>query len=119
MSVLNYFKNIPGRSPIGRQALSVIFFLQICNEVPGEKKGGCRPPSGDQWARPTSAAGGPVAPPRATGGLPFFSPGTSLQIWRKKITLWACRPMGERPGYIFEILLFLNIKKKKPQERVH
>jgi len=47
---LNYFKNTPGRPPIGRQDLSVIFFLQICNEVPGEKKGG------------------PVAPPRATSG---------------------------------------------------
>ena len=38
MSVLKYFKNTPGRPPIGRQALSVIFFLQIRNEVPGEKK---------------------------------------------------------------------------------
>ena len=38
MSVLKYFKNTPGRSLIGRQALSVIFFLQICNEVPGQKK---------------------------------------------------------------------------------
>ena len=42
----------------------------------------------------------------------------------KKITHWACRPMGGRPGYIFEIFenghiflkfyFFLNIKKKKP-----
>jgi len=40
MSVLENFKNIP-RSPYGgRQGSNVIFFLQICNEVPGEKKEG-------------------------------------------------------------------------------
>ena len=38
MSVLKYFKNTPGRPPIGRHALSVIFFLQIRNEVSGKKK---------------------------------------------------------------------------------
>ena len=57
MSVLKYFKNIPRSPPIGRQALSVIFFLQIRNEVPGKKKGmsptqratgACRPPQGRQ-----------------------------------------------------------------------
>ena len=58
MSVLKYFKNTHQSSPIGRQALSVIFFLQICNEVPGEKKrdlsppqratGACRPWGGRQ-----------------------------------------------------------------------
>ena len=53
MSVLKYFKNIPRSPPIGRQALSVIFFLQICNEVPGKKN-----------------ARGPVTPPGATGSLP-------------------------------------------------
>ena len=37
MSVLKYFKNTPGRPPIGRQALSVNFFLQIRNEVSGKK----------------------------------------------------------------------------------
>ena len=55
MSVLKYFKNIPRSPPIGRQALSVIFFLQICNEVPGKKKkikGVCRPPSGDRGFLP-------------------------------------------------------------------
>ena len=61
MSIFKYFKNIP-RSPSHRATgQSVIFFLQICNEVPGEKKGGAgRPPNGRQ--------GGPVAPPRATNG---------------------------------------------------
>ena len=45
MSVLENFKNIP-RSPYGgRQGSNVIFFLQICNEVPEEKKeGGDRVP---------------------------------------------------------------------------
>ena len=71
MSVLNYFKNTPGRPPIGRQALSVIFFLQICNEVPGKKKGACRLCNGRQGA---------VAPPGATG---------------------ACRPLGGRPASFF------------------
>ena len=47
MSVLKYFKNTPG------------------------DRGACRPPtSGDHWAQPTGAAGGPVAPPRATGVYP-------------------------------------------------
>ena len=54
MSVLKNFKNIP-RSPYGgRQGSNVIFFLQICNEVPGEKKeGGLSPTPGatGQWAR--------------------------------------------------------------------
>ena len=54
MPVLKYFKNIPRSPPIGLHALSVIFFLQIRNEVPGKKKGSlsptqraigaCRPP---------------------------------------------------------------------------
>ena len=57
MSVLENFKNIP-RSPYGgRQGSNVIFFLQICNEVPGEKKRGgpVAPPNGRQ---------APVAHPR-------------------------------------------------------
>ena len=78
MSVLENFKNIP-RSPSHRATgpKCNFFSLQICNEVPGEKKGGpvapqratggpVAPPSGDRWAQPTGAAGGPVAPP-ATG----------------------------------------------------
>ena len=77
MSVLENFKNIP-RSPSHRATgPKCNFFLQICNEVPGEKKGGpVAPHSGDQWARPTSAAGGPVAPPL---GRPGYSPLYNLQ----------------------------------------
>jgi len=52
MSVLKNFKTTPG-PPWGRQALNVIFFLQICNEVPDRGRAG---------------EGGPVAPPRATTG---------------------------------------------------
>ena len=42
MSVLKYFKNTPGR-PHRATGPKCIFFLQICNEVPG-KKGGLSPP---------------------------------------------------------------------------
>ena len=57
----------------------------------------------------------------ATGPLAFFLPGTSLQIWRKKITLRACRPHRAtgvvlkyfKTDIYFKILIFLNIKKKK------
>ena len=52
-------KIYPGRSPIGRQAQSVIFFLQICNEVSGEKKGRLSPPpTGDRGLSPTPGATG-------------------------------------------------------------
>ena len=79
MSVLKYFKTIPRSPSIERQAQSVIFFLQICNEVPGEKKEGglsppqratgpCRPPQGRQ--DPVARWGG------ATGSLPpILNPG--------------------------------------------
>ena len=76
MSVLKYFKNTPRSPPIGRQALSVIFFLQIRNEVPGKKKETCRPPTGDRGLSPTPGATGPVA---RWGGdrvpPPYISPG--------------------------------------------
>ena len=49
MSALKYFKNTPGRSPIRRQDLSVIFFLQIRNEIPWKKRV-CRPLGG--WQGP-------------------------------------------------------------------
>ena len=66
MSVLENFKNIP-RSPYGgRQCSNVIFFLQICNEIPGVKKGGpVALPTGD---RPLSPVGG------ETGSPPFYKP---------------------------------------------
>ena len=78
MSVLKYFKNTPRSPPHRATGPKCNFFLQICNEVPGKKRGpvappratggACRPPpSGDHWARPTGAAGGPVAPPGDRG----------------------------------------------------
>ena len=67
MSVLNYFKNTPGRPPIGRQALSVIFFLQICNEVPEKKRGPVAPPRATSGRARPRARQGPVAPPGRPG----------------------------------------------------
>ena len=48
MSVLKYFKNTPGRPPIGRQPLSVIFFFKFVTRSLAKKKGACRPPLGRQ-----------------------------------------------------------------------
>ena len=83
MSILENFKNIP-RSPYGgRQGSNVIFFLQICNEVPGEKKEGglspvggatcpCRPPQGRQASGPARGAGRP--PHGRPGQPPYIRP---------------------------------------------
>ena len=95
MSVLENFKNIP-RSPYGgRQGSNIIFFLQICNEVSGEKKKGLSPangrqapvthPSGDQpvglaYRRQGGrspllrATGGPVAPHGRPGQAAYIRP---------------------------------------------
>ena len=82
MSILKYFKNIP-RSPSHRATgQKCNFFLQICNKVPGEKKGGLSPVGGATW--------------------PFFFRDLIVNL-KKKITLKACRPMVGRPGDIFEI----------------
>ena len=73
---------------------------------------------------PVARGGGRQTPPVARGGAtgPFFSRDLVANL-KKKITLRACRPMGGRPGDIFEIfqngniflkfLFFKNIKKKK------
>ena len=82
MSVLKYFKNTSGRPPIGRQALSVIFFLQICNEVPGKKKGGMSPPQRATGAcRPPQGRQGPCRPPE--GRLPLSTLYTFLSEQQK------------------------------------
>ena len=61
MSVLKYFKNT-SRSPlIGRQALSIIFFFQIRNEVPGKKKGLSPTQQATGACRPPQERQGPVA----------------------------------------------------------
>ena len=75
-------KIYPGR-PMGTTGLKCNFFLQICNEVPGEKKEGglsppqratgpCRPPQGRPASGP--APGGPVAPPVGDRGGPVAPP---------------------------------------------
>ena len=62
MSVLKYFKNISRSPPIGRQALSVIFFLQIRNEVPGKKKGMSPPQRVTGACRLLGGRQGPLSP---------------------------------------------------------
>ena len=85
MSILKYFSKLPTVALWGRQALSVIFFLQICNEVP-EKKGACRPPTGDRGAcRPPSGDRGLlpyiiILPPFP----PHLSPKIPPKIQKKK-----------------------------------
>ena len=72
MSVLKYFKNTPGRPPIGRQVLSVIFFFKFATRSL-KKRGPVAPPR----------AGGAVAPPRAT--IPSsFQPENSSKNPEKK-----------------------------------
>ena len=69
MSILRNIKNTPGRPPIGRQALSVIIFLQIRNEVPGKKKALSPPsPTGDRGLSPTPGATGACRPLRGRQG---------------------------------------------------
>ena len=70
MSVLKYFKNIPRSPSIGRQALSVIFFLQIRNEVPSKKKGPVAHPRGDRGLSPVGGATGSPSP--------YISPGRHM-----------------------------------------
>ena len=79
MSVLKYFKNIPRSPPIGRQALSVIFFLQIRNEVPSKKKDPVAHPRGDRGLSPVG--GGRQAP------LHFFCQGSRCKFEGKKLHL--------------------------------
>ena len=106
MSVLKYFKNIP-RSPSHRATgpKCNFFFFKFATKSLEKKKGGpVAPPNGRQGPvahpsgdRPLSPVGGATGPPL------FFLQGLRCKFEEKKITLWACRPMGGRPGYIFEI----------------
>ena len=67
MSVLKYFKNIPGRPPKGRQALSVIFFKFATRSL--EKKGGLSPPPGDR-GMPPYISSNPPFPPHLSPKIP-------------------------------------------------
>ena len=79
MSVLKYSKNIPRSPPIGRQALSVIFFFKFAMRSLEKKAlspvggatGACRPAHGRPPLGPAHGRGrGPVAPPWANGVSP-------------------------------------------------
>ena len=74
MSVLENFKNIsrsPSHSATGPKCN---FFLQIRNEVPGEKKGGLSP-VGDRGLSPIPGATGACRPLGGRQGpLPFYKP---------------------------------------------
>ena len=62
MSVLKYFKNIPRSPPIGRQALSVIFFFKFATRSLAKKKGPVAHPTGDRDLSPTPEATGTCRP---------------------------------------------------------
>ena len=79
MSVLKYFKNIPRSPPIGRHALSVIFFSSNSQRDPWKKRG----------LSPTQRATG-ACRPWGGGPPPYISPGRhplchfSLKIQEKR-----------------------------------
>ena len=92
-------------------------------DPPVARRRGDRPPWRAHWPvapgvgdRGLSPVGGATGPPL------FFSPGTSLQIWRKKLHLSPVAPHRAtgvyfwnfpKPTYIFEILIFFKYKKEK------
>ena len=84
MSVLKYFKNTSRSPPIGRQALSVIFFVQIRNEVP-EKKALSPPQRATGACRPAHGRQGPVA--RWGGDRSFFFPGTYFELFERVVVI--------------------------------
>ena len=57
MSVLKYFKNIPRSPPIGRQALSVIFFFKFATRSLAKKRGPVAHPRGDRGLSPVGGGG--------------------------------------------------------------
>ena len=105
----------------GRQSSNVIFFLQICNEVPGEKKRGgpvapqratgpCHPPQGRPSSGPARGAGrpscgrqgGPVArPPHGRPGQAAYirpPPHSLLSFDLKKSKKIQKKERGEKKG---------------------
>ena len=98
--------------------LTPLFFSDFLVEFLGsnEEEMGQNAYIGGKTRSPRGGATGPPAPARPP-------PGTYLQIGRKKITNRSCRPLGGRPGYIFEIfrnghiffeiLIFFKYKKEK------
>ena len=91
MFVLENFKNILGRPPIGRQAQSVIFFFKFATKsLKKKKEGACRPPTGD---RPLSPIGGRQTPL-------FFLQGLRYKFGEKNYTL-GLSPYGRATGVYF------------------
>ena len=102
MSVLENFKNIP-RSPYGGgDRAQMYFFLQICNEVPGEKKeGACRPPNGRQ---------APVAHPRGDRTLSPVggATGSPMQIGTIASVLFFFRKFTTVMPFFSYVVLYLS-----------
>ena len=77
MSVLKYFKNIPRSPPIGRQALSVIFFFKFAMRSLEKKgpvarwgaTGACRPAHGRPAAGPSPPLPSSFEPENSTKNL--------------------------------------------------
>ena len=63
---------IPTVAPHRATGLKCNFFSSNSQWGPWKKRP-CRPPSGDRWAQPTGAAGGPVAPPGDRVMTPYIS----------------------------------------------
>ena len=91
MSVLKYFKNTPRSPPHRATGLKCNFFLQIRNEVPGEKRP-CRLPNGRQ---------GPVAHPWGDRGLymPPFPLSFEPAICRHSLCHWSLKIQEKREGW--------------------
>ena len=82
MSVLKYFKNTQRSPPIGRQALSVIFFFKFATRSLAKKKGGLSPPQRATGAcRPPQGRQGP---PSLYKPWPPFPCHLSLKIQEKR-----------------------------------
>ena len=67
-------------------------------------RGPCRPPNGRQAPVAPGVGDRPLSPVGGATGPLFFLQGPRCEFEEKKITIWACRPMGGRPGGNFEIL---------------
>jgi len=93
-------------------------------------RGGATGPLPRPWAGPSGRSRGGDRPPyRLLGGdRPPFFPGTSLQIWRKKLHLGPVALWGATGGYfwniskrtyIFEILILFKYKKEESASFAH
>ena len=123
MPVLKYIKNTPGRPPIGRQALSVIFFLQIYNKIPGKKKmqRGLSPPTGDRVLSPTPGATGGLSPTRgATASQVTHAAQWHADQWyRYRISSRVHILVGEQPRALKSLLVARVLKGEHAHKGEH